>query len=184
MTYYGAKQLAESFKTVRTNTISVAEDIPEDKYGYQAAPGTMTVAQILSHVALGTRFPRKVHGGDSRMRTFEGFDFFAYVQKRQAEEAALTTKAQILDALRAEGEGFAAWLETLSEDLLQETVTFPPPVTPESKTRFEMLLSAKEHEMHHRAKLMLIERLLGIVPHLTRQREAFREQMTKEATTP
>ncbi len=182
MTYYGAKELAESFRTVRKNTISVAEDIPEDKYGHQPAPGSMTVAQVLSHIALGTRLPREVHGAD-RMTTFEGFDFFAYVQKRQAEEATLTTKAQILEVLRADGDAFAAWLETLSEDLLKETVTFPPPITPASKTRFEMLLGTKEHEMHHRAQLMLIERLLGIVPHLTRQREAFREQMTKQATT-
>lgn len=40
------------------------------------------------------------------------------------------------------------------------------------KTRFEMLLGVKEHEMHHRAQLFLIERLLGIVPHLTRARQA------------
>jgi uncharacterized damage-inducible protein DinB len=26
--------------------------------------------------------------------------------------------------------------------------------------------------MHHRGQLMLIERLLGIVPHLTRERQA------------
>ena len=26
----------------------------------------------------------------------------------------------------------------------------------------------KEHEMHHRAQLMLIERMIGIMPHLTR----------------
>jgi uncharacterized damage-inducible protein DinB len=32
-------------------------------------------------------------------------------------------------------------------------------------------MSIKEHEMHHRGQLMLIERLLGVVPHLTRQRE-------------
>jgi uncharacterized damage-inducible protein DinB len=31
-----------------------------------------------------------------------------------------------------------------------------------------MILSVKEHEMHHRGQLMLIERILGIVPHLTR----------------
>ena len=37
------------------------------------------------------------------------------------------------------------------------------------KSRFEQLLGVKEHEMHHRAQLMLIERQLGIVPHLTRQ---------------
>jgi uncharacterized damage-inducible protein DinB len=34
-----------------------------------------------------------------------------------------------------------------------------------------MLLAVKEHEMHHRGQLMLIERMLGIVPHLTRQRQ-------------
>jgi hypothetical protein len=32
-----------------------------------------------------------------------------------------------------------------------------------------MLLGTKEHEMHHRGQLMLIERTQGIVPHLTRQ---------------
>ena len=42
---------------------------------------------------------------------------------------------------------------------------------PAHKTRLEMLLGAKEHEMHHRAQLMVIQRLLGIVPHLTRNRQ-------------
>jgi uncharacterized damage-inducible protein DinB len=32
-----------------------------------------------------------------------------------------------------------------------------------------MLLGAKEHEMHHRGQLMLIQRMIGLVPHLTRQ---------------
>jgi uncharacterized damage-inducible protein DinB len=30
----------------------------------------------------------------------------------------------------------------------------------------------KEHEMHHRGQLMLIERIIGIVPHLTREFQA------------
>ena len=33
----------------------------------------------------------------------------------------------------------------------------------------EMIMTVKEHEMHHRGQLMLIERIIGIVPHLTRQ---------------
>lgn len=45
----------------------------------------------------------------------------------------------------------------------------PPGAQPATKGRFEMLMSVKEHEMHHRGQLMLIERLLGIVPHLTRR---------------
>ena len=39
MNYYGAKELADSFRTVRKNTILVAEDIPEGKYSFRAAPG-------------------------------------------------------------------------------------------------------------------------------------------------
>ena len=42
-----------------------------------------------------------------------------------------------------------------------------------------MLLSVKEHEMHHRGQVMLVQRMLGIVPHLTRQREA--RMQTREA---
>ena len=30
-------------------------------------------------------------------------------------------------------------------------------------------MGMKEHEMHHRGQLMLIQRLIGQVPHLTRQ---------------
>ena len=49
-----------------------------------------------------------------------------------------------------------------------------------SKTRFEMLLAVKEHEMHHRAQLFLIQRMIGIVPHLTRERQ---QRMQAQATT-
>jgi uncharacterized damage-inducible protein DinB len=40
---------------------------------------------------------------------------------------------------------------------------------PRVKSRFEMLTAPKEHEMHHRGQLMVIQRMLGITPHLTRQ---------------
>jgi uncharacterized damage-inducible protein DinB len=57
----------------------------------------------------------------------------------------------------------------------------PPGGTPASKTRFELLLGVKEHEMHHRGQLMLIERMLGITPHLTREQEARRAAMMAAA---
>ena len=64
-------------------------------------------------------------------------------------------------------------MEGLREELLAEQVG---QLRGGSKTRFEMILGTKEHEMHHRAQLMVIERLLGIVPHLTRQRQEAREK--------
>jgi uncharacterized damage-inducible protein DinB len=59
-------------------------------------------------------------------------------------------------------------MESQSDDVLAERVKYPSGMTPPTKTRFEMLLGTKEHEMHHRGQLMLMERMLGIVPHLTR----------------
>ena len=56
-------------------------------------------------------------------------------------------------------------------DVVKRVAT-PPGGTPPSKSRFEMILSVKEHEMHHRGQLMLIERIIGIVPHLTRDMKA------------
>jgi uncharacterized damage-inducible protein DinB len=55
----------------------------------------------------------------------------------------------------------------MSDAQLGEAVTAPNA----TKSRFEMLLGVKEHEMHHRAQLFLIERMIGIVPHLTRARQ-------------
>jgi uncharacterized damage-inducible protein DinB len=74
--------------------------------------------------------------------------------------------------LRAEGDKFARMLEDLPEDVLSRQVASPKGVEPPSKSRLELLMSAKEHEMHYRGQLMLIERLLGIVPHLTRAMQA------------
>jgi len=46
MNNYGAKELAASFRTVRGNTVAIAEEIPENKYDFRAAPGTMTIAEL------------------------------------------------------------------------------------------------------------------------------------------
>ncbi len=168
MTYYGAKELARSFRTVRNNTITIAEEIPEEHYGFRPAPACRSVAETLVHIAVTTRVPEQIHAVEHR-NTMVGFDFFAVRAKLQAEEQTPRTKAQILELLRTEGENFAKVLEGASDAFLAEQVTFPEGMQPPVKSRFEMLISPKEHEMHHRAQLMLVERLLGITPHLTRQ---------------
>ena len=165
MSSYSGKDLASAFRTVRKNTIQVAEDIPESKYSFVAAPDVRSVARMLAHVAIATRIWEEVH--KKGLTTLVGVDFFGMMDRFNAEEARTRSKAEILELLRTEGEQFAAWMETLTPEVLAEMVTEPDGKT--AKSRFERLLGAKEHEMHHRAQLMLIERQLGIVPHLTRQ---------------
>jgi len=167
MTYYGAKDLAESFRTVRKNTILVAEDIPEDKYRFRPANDVRTVEKLLTHIALTSRFQLRIHS--DKLTTLEGFNFPARMQEMAAEEAKQRTKAQVIELLRTEGEKWAALVEGCSDEFLGQTILMPPGGAPPQRTRFDMMLSVKEHEMHHRGQLMLIERIVGIVPHLTRQ---------------
>ena len=166
MISYGGKELASAFRTVRKNTIQVAEDIPESKYGFVAAPEVRSVALMLTHIAIATQVWEEGHK-TKRLTTLVGYDFTGLIDRLNAEEAKTRSKSEILELLRTEGERFAAWMETLTPEFLAEMVTEPDGKT--AKSRFERLLGAKEHEMHHRAQLMLIERELGIVPHLTRQ---------------
>ena len=170
MTYYGGKDLAAAFLTVRNNTIKIAEEIPEDKYGFRPAEGCRSVAETLAHMAIIPRVPQKIHFTD-RLTNLAGFDFFGMMGQLQAETAKPRTKAELLALLRTEGDKFAKLLEGATEEFLGQTVQYPEGMVPPTKSRFEMLTAAKEHEMHHRGQLMIVERMLGITPHLTRQME-------------
>ncbi|HEX4003938.1 MAG TPA: DinB family protein [Candidatus Acidoferrales bacterium] len=171
MEHYGGKELAAAFRTVRKNTIQVAEDIPEEKYSFQPTPESRTVAQTLAHITYSPGFHFHIQGG--KVTNMATVNFPELMQKLTTEESKPRTKAELVAALRSEGERFASFLENLPDAFLAETVTMAPGGSPASRTRFDMLLAAKEHEMHHRAQLMLIERMVGVVPHLTRQRQEF-----------
>jgi len=166
--YYGGKELAESFRTVRKNTLAIAEDIPEDKYSFRPMPETRSVGELLAHIALSQGFQQQIHAKERRTN-LEGFDFPSLMKRLTAEEKTPRTKAQVIELLNKDGEVWAKWLEGIDDNFLGEVVTMPPGGAPPSRTRFDMILSVKEHEMHHRGQLMVLQRINGIVPHLTRQ---------------
>ena len=144
MNLYGLQQLVESASTVRKNTILIAEDIPEKDYGYRPTRESRSVAETLVHIALLSQAARLLH----KEASLENFNFGELVRKLEIEEQRPRSKNE-----KAE---------------LTEQVRMPGGAL---KIRFEVLLGTKEHEMHHRAQLTVIERLLGIVPHLTRNRQ-------------
>jgi uncharacterized damage-inducible protein DinB len=177
---YGGKDLAAAFRTVRSNTLKIAEEIPENKYDFRAAPDCRSVQQMLTHIAVATTFQYQIQS--NRVTDLKTVNFPQLMQQVMAEEAMPRTKAQTLELLKTEGENFAKFLEGLSDEFLAEQVTMPPGGTPATKTRFEMLLGPKEHEMHHRGQLMMIQRMIGLVPHLTRQmQERMAQAMAAQA---
>jgi len=172
MTYYGARNLADSFRTVRKNTLTIANEIPEEQYGFKATPDVMSVGEMLAHLAINPMWQIEAH--TTKVAHIDFGYFGPRIQQAMAAEQALRTKADIVKALTENGETFATFLDSLDEATLSSVVTFEPPIQPASKSRFEMLLGPKEHEMHHRGQLMLLQRILGQVPELTRRRQAFR----------
>ena len=181
MTYYGGKELAAAFRTVRNNTIQIAEDIPEDKYDFKPSPDSRSIGQTLVHMAVATMFPTIVHGG--KMTDMNKLDFQEFFGKITAEESKPRTKAEIIAKLKADGDAFAALLESASDSFLAEVLQMRPGGDPPARTRFDMLLSAKEHEMHHRGQLMTMQRMIGVVPHLTRLMQERMARMQAAATT-
>lgn len=168
MPTYGATELAEAFRTVRRNTIQVANDIPEDKYDFVPAPGAKSVNALLRHIIYSPLVQEDMHR-TKHVTTFAGFDFGATSAIAAAQENKPKSKAEIIAALESEGARIAAWLQSSSPEYLAETVTDVAGKNP--RLRLEGLMGIKEHEMHHRGQLMLIQRMVGVVPHLTRQRE-------------
>jgi hypothetical protein len=124
--------------------------------------------------------PEQIHSIERRT-TLEGFDFPEFMPSIVAEEQRPRSKAQIIALLRDEGESWAKWLKANPTTFSRSVSNSRSDMTPPTKTRFKMLLGTKEHEMHHRGQLMLFERMLGIVPHLTRHMQ---ERMAMASTVP
>src|SRR5215208_141144 len=139
MSAYGAAGLAAAFRVVRKNTVQIAEDIPEDEYGFVAAPGTKSVSELLRHIAFAPIFYEDVHR-DKRLTTFKGYDFGVIFGRTAALESELRNKAQIIELLTTEGERFASWLGSLSTEFLEESDTDTAGQNP--KSRLENLMGA------------------------------------------
>jgi uncharacterized damage-inducible protein DinB len=168
MNPYGPQQLASAIRTVRKNTIIVAEDIPEESYGYRVTPDSRSVAETLLHIASAPQIDYYAHGSE-RLSSIEDFQLFGTILKEAPINESLPySKAQIIDLLRTDGEKWGDFVERIPQSQADELVAKPNGAP--SKSRFEMIQGTKEHEMHHRAQLMVVERLLGVVPHLTRNR--------------
>ncbi|HEY6245886.1 MAG TPA: DinB family protein [Pyrinomonadaceae bacterium] len=172
MSLYGLQQLIDSTRVVRKNTIQIAEDIPEKDYGYRPTPESRSVAETLTHIAFVAQISRRLHGSERVFSLTEEI-IGEIIKQSEAYEKLPRSKDELLTLLREGGEEKCEWLATLPETVLTEQVQLPDGG---SKSRFEILIGSKEHEMHHRAQLTVIERLLGIVPHLTQQRQPVREK--------
>ena len=118
---YGGKDLAAAFRTVRNNTIKIAEEVPETKYDFKPAPDCRSIGQTLVHIALGPSFQHHVHA--NKVDDLAKMNWQDLIQQNIADEAKPRTKAETIAFLKSEGDQFAAFLESLPEPFLSQQVT-------------------------------------------------------------
>ncbi len=171
MTYYSAQELAPVFELYEGIHSQLRKIFPKLNTASAPRPTAAAWRRRLVHIAVVPRMAEQIHFTERRT-TLVGFDFFSLVDALHAEEERASHQGQIVDLPPDWRRAGSQSLESATEDFLAQRVTYPEGMQPPSKTRFEMLLSLKEHEMHHRGQLMIVERMLGIVPHLTRDMQA------------
>ena len=86
MTYYGGRELAASFRTVRNNTIKIAEEIPESSYDFRPAEGCRSIAQTLGHIAAIPHIQSHIH--KNRIDDITKVNFGALIGEMAAVESA------------------------------------------------------------------------------------------------
>src|SRR5258708_11138536 len=146
MNPYGPQQLASAIRTVRKNTILVAEDIPEESYGYRVTPDSRSVAETLLHIASASQPDYYIHGSE-RISSIEDFQLFGTILKEAPiHERLRYSKAQIVNLLRTEGEKWAEFVERIPQAQADELVTVPNGAP--SKSRFEWRPGRKKQGMH------------------------------------
>jgi uncharacterized damage-inducible protein DinB len=161
MSLYGKPQLVAGLRFVRADTIRIAMDIPAGRFDFRPGPESRSAGETLVHIASLWTLDRRLHGQD-RVDSLEGFDFPGLIAEWRANELKPRTKSEIVEMLRDEGERFASFIEELPESVLAERVRMPGGG---SASRLDLIIGTKEHEIHHRAQLTVLERLIGIVPH-------------------
>lgn len=95
MSLYGPKQLADSIRTVRKNTVLIAEDIQEDDYAFRPTPESRSVSEILTHILFFSRFDRALHEKDY-VNTLGGFDLGKFLEESESEQKKRHSKSELV----------------------------------------------------------------------------------------
>src|SRR5438309_7669003 len=99
MNCYSAKELADSFRTVRKNTLVIAQDLPEEKYTFRPVPDTRSPGELLPQSRRPTNSQNKITPAEPRT-TREDFDFPAIIKALPRGEKDPATKTRLTKRLR------------------------------------------------------------------------------------
>ena len=164
------ENIVESWREVRNGLIDEANLIPTDQFGFQPAPDTRSVRQLLQHLVESQKF---LVGEACRPDTNLMRGSFADNIKSYAPGVRdVQDKDALLDLMRTSMDEAAEKLRHSADELKNAMKRFDG----KEMNKLAFMSFAIAHEMYHRGQLTVYERLLNIEPALTtRFRKAFGE---------
>ena len=157
------ESLIGSWKEVRAGLVDEAESIPADKFTFQAAPDTRSVAGVLQHIVESQKM---LIGEACRPDTNLLRQSFADQVKTYAPGVSeIEDKQGLVDLLRTTMEESEARLRAAGDEMQNDMKRFDG----RQMAKLDFLAFAIAHEMYHRGQLTVYERLLGIEPVLTKR---------------
>ena len=164
------ENIIESWKEVRNGLIDEANQIPADQFGFQPAPDSRSVRQLLQHLVESQKF---LVGEACRPDTNLMRGSFAENVKTYAPGVReVNEKDALLNLMRTAMEESAEKLRGAADELKNAMKRFDG----KEMNKLAFMSFAIAHEMYHRGQLTVYERLLNIEPALTQRfRKAFGE---------
>ena len=132
------------------HVIQLAEAIPADKYSWTPEEGVRNVAQVCGHIISANYFFAMKMGATLP----EGVN-------PQTIEQELTTKEQVVPALKKSYEVLFEGIKSTSDEALAQKVEFP---FPGEYTTMSAILIAMNHSYEHMGQLVAYGRMNGITP--------------------
>jgi len=155
--------LMGSWKEVRAGLINEAEQIPADKFSFQATPDTRSVARLLQHVIESQKMlAGEVCRADTNLLRQSFADQVRYYAPGVSE---VNDKEALLKLLRVSMDESESQLLAAAEELKNRMKRFDG----KEMAKHSFLSFAIAHEMYHRGQLTVYERLMNIEPALTRR---------------
>src|SRR5450759_267327 len=148
-----------SWKTVREDTALAVEDFPAAELDFRPVPELASFREIARHILDAS------HGLTGLL--LEGVDNFATPQFREMLNRHVSKLPEDSDARALAAELRTALASRCDELAAQSQEFYSSEITRfdgQRVTRLEMLQFVKEHELTHRAQLIVCLRLKGIVP--------------------
>ena len=148
----------------RQGTISEAENIPDEHWGFRPHPKAKNVSELVRHAVDAARMllgEAADPDGDFTRRSPQ-----AHVEAHGGAVSEDATPQELRDALRSSHEELAERVRAAGQDLMSRDIT-----RFDGKTwkRITYVFYTATHEDYHRGQLATYARSMGIVPALTKR---------------